>query len=200
MKMEVDYQFLNKTFNFGLAALKSGLFCLMKIQLIKGDITKIESDIIVCSTNQFLEKGKGVDNAIHRVAGKDLGDYCQKAIKDIGVCMTGNIVVTEPAQLQTKYVFHAVGPIWKDGNDSEEALLRSCYVKSIHIAESLKMSSISFPNISTGHNQFPKEKAARIAIQAIKDMMYKNYAFLEKVIFVCHNDENFILYNKILGE
>ena len=137
----------------------------MNISLIKGDITKIKVCAIVNAANNSLLGGGGVDGAIHQAGGKAILEECKK----IGWCDTGNAVITTAGLLDAKYVIHTVGPIWHGGNNNEDALLRSCYQKSLELAKKYQLKRIAFPNISTGVYRFPKERAAEIAIKTVKD-------------------------------
>ena len=169
-------------------------FVMYKIELIKGDITKLKVDAIVNAANSSLLGGGGVDGAIQAAAGPGLLIEC----KTLGGCRTGEAKVTSGYNLLAKFVIHTVGPVWYGGSDNEEALLASCYKNSLTIAENTKLKTIAFPNISTGVYRFPKELAAQIAFKEVKDFG-KFSKRIQKVIFVCFDDENFNIYNKILS-
>jgi O-acetyl-ADP-ribose deacetylase (regulator of RNase III) len=164
------------------------------IELIQGDITKLEVDVIVNAANRSLLGGGGVDGAIHRAAGPELLEAC----KTLNGCDTGDAKITKGYQLPSAYVIHTVGPVWSGGNRNENELLRSCYQSSLELAREYKLNTIAFPNISTGVYHFPKEKAAEIAISAVKDFMDRN-AVPTKVYFVCFDNENYSLYAKMLA-
>ncbi len=167
----------------------------MKVNLINGDITKIFADAIVNAANSSLMGGGGVDGAIHRVGGKIINEECMKIVEKQGGCQTGEAVFTSAGNLPAKYVIHTVGPIWHGGRNNEDILLKNCYLNSLKLAEKLSVVSISFPNISTGVYGFPKERAAKIAI----DTVLNSQSEIIKVInFVCFDDENFQLYKNIL--
>lgn len=168
----------------------------MEIKLVKGDITKISVDAIVNAANSSLMGGGGVDGAIHRAGGKIIHDECMKIVEKQGGCPTGEAVYTSAGNLPAKFVIHTVGPIWYEGKRNEEDLLKSCYINSLKLAENLNLKTISFPNISTGVYHFPKEKAAKIAIDSVKSFSSKN---LETVYFVCFEEENYQLYLKMLS-
>ena len=161
----------------------------MKIELIKADITKLKVDAIVNAANSSLLGGGGVDGAIHRAAGNQLLEEC----KTLGSCKTGDAKITNGYKLATKFVIHTVGPVWNGGNRNEEELLLSCYKNSLDLALENNCKSIAFPNISTGVYHFPKQKAAEIAIKTVKAFLSKN-SNIEKVYFVCFDDENFGIY------
>ena len=164
-----------------------------KLELIKGDITKLKVDAIVNAANSTLLGGGGVDGAIHQIAGPGLLAEC----KTLGGCPVGEAKVTSGYNLLAKFVIHTVGPIWHDGNNNEETLLANCYVNSLLIAEHLKIKTIAFPNISTGIYRFPKLKAAEIAIKTINDFIEKT-KYIETIFFVTFDEDNFEVYKKLL--
>jgi len=163
----------------------------MKVELLNGDISKIEVDVIVNAANTSLLGGGGVDGAIHRAGGKEILEDCRKIRNKQGGCEVGEVVITTAGRLKAKQVIHTVGPVWNGGNSNEENKLRNCYLNSIKLAEEHNLKTIAFPNISTGIYAFPKEKAVKIVLDAIRGLESK---VVEKVIFVCFDDENFDLY------
>ena len=163
------------------------------IQLVKGDITKMEVDAIVNAANRSLLGGGGVDGAIHRAAGPQLLDECRK----LNGCSTGEAKITKGYRLPAKYVIHTVGPIWKGGNSHEKELLSGCYRSCLQIATDYHLQSIAFPNISTGVYGFPKVLAAEIAIKTVNDFLKDKPEIIE-VYFVAFDEENFDLYEKKL--
>ncbi|MBK5721429.1 O-acetyl-ADP-ribose deacetylase [Dysgonomonas sp. Marseille-P4677] len=171
-----------------------------KIKLIKGDITLMAVDAIVNAANSSLLGGGGVDGAIHRKGGSQILEECKAIRNRQGKCKTGDAVYTSAGLLPAKYVIHTVGPIWNGGRSKEPELLASCYRKSLEIADFLQVRTIVFPNISTGVYHFPKTKAAQIAIDTIKEFVNSENSNIEEVIFVCFDDENYRLYESILGQ
>ncbi|MDV6167295.1 O-acetyl-ADP-ribose deacetylase [Flavobacterium sp. DG1-102-2] len=169
-----------------------------KIKLVKGDITKIEADAIVNAANSSLLGGGGVDGAIHRAGGKAILDECVAIRNRQGGCSTGEAVVTTAGNLPSNYVIHTVGPVWNGDKAEKEELLANCYRNSLRIAINNSIQTIAFPNISTGIYHFPKDNAARIAIETVQDFLTKNESITE-VIFVCFDDENYDLYKKLLS-
>jgi O-acetyl-ADP-ribose deacetylase (regulator of RNase III) len=165
-----------------------------RIELIKGDITKLEVDAIVNAANSSLLGGGGVDGAIHRAAGPELLEEC----KSLNGCKAGEAKITKGYDLPATYVIHTVGPIWREGIQNETQLLRSAYQNSLEIAEAYSIKSIAFPNISTGVYGFPKVLAGRIAVNTVKDFLRTN-STLEKVIFVVYDEENFEIYKELLA-
>ena len=168
-----------------------------KINLELGDITKCQEDAIVNAANTSLLGGGGVDGAIHRAAGPALVEECQKIRNRQGGCMTGEAVITHAGNLPCKFVIHAVGPVWKDGNHKEDELLYNAYHNSLVLASANNLKSIAFPNISTGIYGFPKERAAKNAIQAVKDYLSEDESIAE-VKFICFDEENYNIYKKLL--
>lgn len=169
----------------------------MKIELIKGDITKIKADAIVNAANSSLLGGGGVDGAIHREGGKQILDECIEIRNRQGKCKTGEAVVTTAGNLPAKYVIHTVGPVWNGDEGKSSKLLANCYQNSLKLAETLDVKAIAFPNISTGIYRFPKELAGKIAVDEVKKF---NSDIIEKIIFVCFDDENEEIYKKLLEE
>ncbi len=170
----------------------------INIELIQGDITEIEVDAIVNAANSSLLGGGGVDGAIHRKGGKAILEGCKKIREAQGGCPTGEAVITTGGNLPARYVIHTVGPVWKGGNSNEKQLLINAYFNSLMIAEKRKIISIAFPNISTGVYDYPKRDAAIVAVESVKDFMTNN-TYPGKVIFVCFDNENFMIYQNLLN-
>lgn len=168
------------------------------IELLKGDITKIKVDAIVNAANSSLLGGGGVDGAIHRAGGPTILEDCKKIRSNQGGCKVGEAVITTAGNLPAKFVIHTVGPIWNSGKADEEELLASAYRNSLKLAVENGVKTISFPNISTGVYRFPKDRAAEIAINAVKDFLSATKK-IEKVIFVCFDEENDSIYQRILN-
>ncbi|WP_392551408.1 O-acetyl-ADP-ribose deacetylase [Orbus wheelerorum] len=168
-----------------------------KIEIIHGDITKIAVDAIVNAANSSLLGGSGVDGAIHRAGGKKILDECQKIRARQGGCKVGEAVITTAGNLPAKYVIHTVGPRWNGGNNNEIELLIACYLNCLELANESNITTISFPNISTGIYKFPKDEAAKIAIKTIKKSLAKNN-HIEKVNIVCFEADNYQLYQEMI--
>jgi len=165
-----------------------------KIELFKGDITKLEVDAIVNAANNSLLGGGGVDGAIHRAAGPQLLEYNKK----LGGCETGDAKISPGFNLPAKFIIHTVGPVWRGGIHNEANLLANCYRNSLKIALQNNIKTIAFPSISTGVYGYPVENASAIAVKEVKDFLSKN-SLPEKVIFVCFDDKTYEAYQKNLS-
>lgn len=165
-----------------------------RIELIRGDITRLAVDAIVNAANNSLLGGGGVDGAIHRAAGPRLLEEC----RTLNGCKTGESKITHGYDLPAKYVIHTAGPVWRGGHADEAQLLEACYRNSLSLASEQSLKTIAFPNISTGVYGYPKNEAARIAIITVQSWLMTHPEF-EKVYFVVFDEENFILYKDMLG-
>jgi len=161
-----------------------------RIRVVQGDITRQQVDAIVNAANSSLLGGGGIDGAIHRAAGPGLLEECRR----LGGCKTGQAKATKGHNLPAKFVIHTVGPVWRGGNSNEEALLASCYQKSLELAAEWKARSIAFPAISTGIYHFPKQRAAEIAVREVQ----KHRASFDEILFVCFDAETAGIYKKLL--
>jgi len=166
---------------------------MIKIEIIRGDITLQQVDAIVNAANRSLLGGGGVDGAIHRAAGSELLKSCEL----LNGCNTGAAKITSGFLLPARYVIHTVGPVWQDGKHGEKELLSSCYQQSLKLAIENNITTIAFPNISTGVYGFPKNEAAIIALETVQQFLRKNPE-MERVVFCCFDKENFTIYNKLL--
>jgi O-acetyl-ADP-ribose deacetylase (regulator of RNase III) len=164
-----------------------------KINIIFGDITKIAVDAIVNAANTSLLGGSGVDGAIHKIGGKIILEECKKLIAKQGSCRTGEAVITQAGNLPAKYVIHTVGPIWNGGEYNEVQLLEKSYLNSLKLSEKYNISSISFPSISTGAYNFPKQLAAEIALSVVRTYIKQNHRLLA-INMICHTEENYKIY------
>lgn len=169
-----------------------------RIELILGDITNLQVEAIVNAADNSLLGGGGVDGAIHRAGGRAILDECIKIREKQGGCPTGDAVITTAGNLPAKYVIHTVGPVWHGGSAGEDLLLRNSYRNSLALAIESGVKTIAFPNISTGVFHFPKERAALIAIDEVHNFLNKNES-VEKVTFVCFDQENYDSYFKLLA-
>ena len=167
----------------------------IRIEIHKGDITKLKVDAIVNAANTSLLGGGGVDGAIHRAAGPELLEFNRK----LGGCKTGEAKISPGFNLAAKYIIHTVGPVWNGGNQNEDNLLTNCYKNSLKLAVENKVKTIAFPAISTGVYSFPLERATKIAVNEVKKFLGKNDS-IDKVIFACFDEETYAVYKKFLSE
>ena len=161
------------------------------------DITTLDVDAIVNAANETLLGGGGVDGAIHRVAGPELLQECRR----LGGCQTGKAKLTRGYRLRAGHVIHTVGPVWSVAEaDQHDATLARCYRRSLEVAAEIGARTIGFPNISTGVYGFPKDRAASVAVEAIRQELVRRPDAHDDVVFVCFDDENFGLYETLLAE
>jgi len=159
---------------------------------IRGDITTFQVDAIVNAANSSLLGGGGVDGAIHRAAGPELLAACRK----LGGCVTGDAKATPGFRLPAKWVFHAVGPVWHGGDHGEPELLTNCYRRCLELAREHGVTSIAFPAISTGVYGYPRDAAAEIAVQTVRDNLARSVVSL--VQFVCFDTGTLATYQRLL--
>lgn len=161
-----------------------------ELRAVRADITTLAVDAIVNAANTSLLAGGGVCGAIHRAAGPDLEHACRL----LGGCDTGDAKATEGYRLPATWVIHAVGPVWRGGNDGEPELLAACYRRSIEVADGLGARSIAFPAISTGIYGYPADAAAEIAVATVRDTS----SSLTDVVFCAFDDEDLARYERLL--
>jgi O-acetyl-ADP-ribose deacetylase (regulator of RNase III) len=163
------------------------------IEIIVADITTLTTDAIVNAANSALAGGGGVDGAIHRRAGSELA----KAAMALAPCPTGDAVLTPGFNLPSRYVIHAVGPVWWGGMRNENALLERTYQRSFDVARHQgDIRSIAFPAISTGAYGFPKQAAARIAVAAMR----ANEADFDRIVACLYDDESAEYYRELIAD
>lgn len=165
-----------------------------KIEILRGDITELRVDAIVNAANTSLLGGGGVDGAIHRAAGQELLEFNRK----LGGCQTGEAKISPGFKLPAKFIIHTVGPIWNGGKNNEDKLLANCYISSLKLAVENKIKTIAFPAISTGVYRFPLERATKIAVSEVNKFLEKHDS-IEKVIFVCFDEETYSIYERLLA-
>ncbi len=164
-----------------------------KLEVVLGDITKLQVDAIVNAANTSLLGGGGVDGAIHRAAGKELLAACEK----LGGCATGDAKATPGFRLPAKWVFHAVGPVWNGGKRGEDEKLAGCYRRCMQLAKEHRCQSVAFPAISTGIYRFPIERAAAIASNTVREAL--SASGVELVVFCCFAAEAESIYKTLLS-
>ena len=169
-----------------------------KIVLQEGDITRIAVDAMTNAANSALAGGGGVDGAIHRAGGPAILRELDAIRARTGGCPTGSAVATGAGNLPAKYVFHAVGPVYRDGRHGEPELLAGCYRKCLALADEHAVRTISFPAISTGVYGYPQKDAASIAIREVQRHLERADTTVERVIFVLFGKSAYEVYRKIL--
>ena len=163
-----------------------------EIDIVRGDVTKLEIDAIVNAANTTLLGGGGVDGAIHRAAGPQLLAEC----RTLGGCAPGQAKITRGYDLPARFVIHTVGPVWTGGKHGESETLANCYRNSLRLAAEQGIKSIAFPAISCGAYRYPIAEAAKIAVETTRDFL-KTENKIEKVIFVVASDEIFEAYRAV---
>ena len=158
--------------------------------IIRGDITRREVDAVVNAANSSLLGGGGVDGAIHRAAGPELLAACRL----LGGCPTGSARATAGFRLPARWIFHAVGPVWRGGGHGEPDLLAGCYRSCLDLAREHTALSIAFPAISTGIYGYPKKSAAEIAVRECR----RNAQNIDRIEFVCFDELTADIYRHLL--
>jgi O-acetyl-ADP-ribose deacetylase (regulator of RNase III) len=166
-----------------------------RFKVLQGDITKEKVDAIVNAANNSLLGGAGVDGAIHRAAGPELLAEC----RTLGGCATGAAKITRGYKLPARHVVHTVGPVWNGGALGEDELLERCYLSCFDLIESHGLRSVAFPAISCGAYGYPLDRAARIAIGAIRAFLERNQE-VDRVHVVCYTSEVYDAYVDVLRE
>lgn len=168
------------------------------IQLMRGDITHVPVDAICNAANSQLAGGGGVDGAIHRAAGPALRRELDEILQKQGECPTGTAVATSAGALPAKWVFHAVGPIYRDGESGEADALRSAYRACLDLAEQKGAEYISFPSLSTGVYGYPVEEAASIALREVASALQEDGRKLKRAVFVLFDDRTCAAFSEAL--
>jgi len=168
-----------------------------RLEAVLGDITTFDVDVIVNAANSSLMGGGGVDGAIHHAGGPAILDECKAIVARRGPLSTGEAVITTAGLLPARHVVHTVGPIWGTLPDDQAIpLLAACYRSSLDLAAEAGVSSVAFPNISTGVYRFPKPLAAETAVGEVVQWVEEHPDLIVRIVFVCFDNENFELYSK----
>jgi O-acetyl-ADP-ribose deacetylase len=167
------------------------------LDVVQDDITRLDVDAIVNAANNSLMGGGGVDGAIHRAGGPDILEACKAIVARSGPLPTGKAVITPAGRLKARHVIHTVGPVWRGGSNQEDQLLSDAYLNSLLLATENHLKSIAFPNISTGVYGFPRQEAAAIAVQTVRDFLRTDRR-LNRVVFCCYDAGNFDIYSTLL--
>ncbi len=169
------------------------------ISLIKGDITRQNTEAIVNAANSSLMGGGGVDGAIHRAGGPEIVKECKKIVDLQGRLPAGKAVITTGGKLKARHVIHTVGPVWRGGDRNEAELLASAYEESLKIAIANGLKTVSFPSISTGAYGYPVYQAAEVALRTVLDFLKAQpAACLKKVVFVLFDPGTYQAYEEAL--
>jgi len=171
----------------------------MKIKLIHGDIFSVKADAIVNPSNPQLLRGGGLCGIIHKAAGEELFEYLKHWKRECKrpALQFGEANISPSFNLPHKYIIQAVGAVWQGGDKGEAQLLENCYKNILRLCDKYQLKSVAIPNISTGIYGYPKEEAAKVAIETVKS--FDEYSFVDEVVFVCYDQENFDIYNDILN-
>ena len=174
-----------------------------QFEIVHGNIIKTEVDAIVNPTDSHLSGGGGLDGAIRYAGGETIDEECRRIQTEQEALSPGHAVMTTGGNLWAKHVIHTVGSIWKGGNSNEPEQLANCYKNSLRLAGKKRIQSIAFPAISTGNYGYPIEKAARIALTAVKEFVEQahqnNEMVPERIQFVLFDQEAYACYIKELS-
>ena len=165
-----------------------------RLEVILADITTLDVDAIVNAANASLRGGGGVDGAIHRASGPELA----VASRALAPCATGDAVITPGFRLRARHVIHTVGPVWSGGHQGEAELLGHCYARSLELAAAAGLASIAFPAISTGVFGYPRDLAAGIAVETVRQRV-DDWPSIERVVFCCFDEGNARLYGRLMN-
>lgn len=164
-----------------------------KIDIVRGDITKLDVDAIVNAANTTLLGGGGVDGAIHRAAGPELLAEC----RTLGGCQPGEAKLTRGYRLPARFVIHTVGPVWAGGKRHEPQILANCFRNSLQLAVENRIKTIAFPAISCGAYGYPIQEATRIALETTREFLEENDK-IDKVLFVLWTEDIYQAYRRLL--
>jgi O-acetyl-ADP-ribose deacetylase (regulator of RNase III) len=163
------------------------------IDIVRGDITRLDVDAVVNAANTALLGGGGVDGAIHRAAGPELLAEC----RTLGGCQPGEAKITRGYRLPARFVIHTVGPVWTGGKNREPQTLANCYRNSLQLAVENEIKRIAFPAISCGAYRYPIQEAAQIALETARDFLATRNK-IDKAIFVLWEEDLYEVYRRLL--
>jgi O-acetyl-ADP-ribose deacetylase (regulator of RNase III) len=169
------------------------------LRLVTGDIADQDTDAVVTAAHWRLNKGNGTDGTIHTKGGPRIYEACRR----IGGCPIGDAVITTGGDLKARHVIHAVGPVWRGGDEDEPALLASAYRRSLEVAAQHGLHSISIPSISTGAFVYPLPLAAPIALRTIIQFLQKkrhNLNEVRMVLYAREDDRAYLIFAKTLEQ
>ena len=169
-----------------------------KIRIVRGDITRADTEAVVNAANSSLMGGGGVDGAIHRAGGPAILEECKAVVARQGRLPAGEAVITTGGNLPARWVIHTVGPVWSGGGRGEDEVLARAYRNSLALAAQRGIASVAFPSISTGAYRFPLERAARVALAAIRDAVREHP--LREVRMVLFSERDLAAYEEAAGE
>jgi O-acetyl-ADP-ribose deacetylase (regulator of RNase III) len=166
-----------------------------RLEIVRGDITRLPVDAIVNAANEALAPGGGVCGAIHAAAGPGLAAECAA----LGGCPTGDARLTGGHALPARHVVHAVGPVWRGGGAGEDEALASCYRRALDLAAGAGARSLAFPAISTGIFGYPLERATRIALREVRTGLDRHPG-LRRVVLCCFSENDRATYERLAAE
>lgn len=176
-----------------------GILVRMTIELLQGDIIRVQTDAIVnCTTTKLVIGGGALDTAIHQAAGPGLMQECRRIIDERKIFAMGECIVTDGYKLPCKKIIHTAGPIYMGGGWDEAKTLSACYRSALIAADEALCESIAFPNLCTGAHTYPKKDAATIAISTVRFTL-PTLTHLKRVVFVCLELENYHIYAQMLS-
>jgi O-acetyl-ADP-ribose deacetylase (regulator of RNase III) len=167
------------------------------IELVEGDITRQQIDVIVNAANSSLMGGGGVDGAIHSAGGREILEECRKIVTQHGPLPPGRAVSTTAGRLPSGFIIHTVGPVWHGGAHGEAETLASCYSESLTLADKMQLQHIAFPSISTGAYGYPIASASEIALRTVM-LVLPDLRHLHDVRFVLFGQADFNTYRRTL--
>ncbi|MFA5061961.1 MAG: macro domain-containing protein [Patescibacteria group bacterium] len=166
---------------------------MVDIKIIEGDITTLSVDAIINAANETLLGGGGVDGVIHYVAGPELKEECET----LGGCKKGEAKITKGYNLPAKYVIHTVGPAYGFEGGLEKKILQDCYINSLEVAKKNNLRTVAFPAISTGAFRYPKDMAAKIAMECVSDYTSQYPDSFDQIIFVMFSEFDYLVYKSL---